>query len=422
MKIAFFVKTFPTLSETFILNQIIGLIDRGHHVDIYAEMPSNEPRMHLDIKKYNLLNHTYYYPQIPNNLLPWQLLKGVGLLFANFFKDPVLLLRSLNIFKYGKKAASFRILYLTIPLLGKRPKYDIIQCHFGGNGLKATFLKDIGAIQGKLITTFHGFDLSRFVKTLGDRIYDPLFDKGNLFLSISEFWRLRLIELGCDPEKIIVHRMGIDCSKFAFAYRKLSTGGAIQIVTIARLVEKKGVEYGVRAVAKLAKNNRDIQYNIVGDGDLREPLEQLIQELAVGDIVKLIGWKRQQEIIEILNNTDILLAPSITSQKDGDQEGIPVVLMEAMAMGLPIISTQHSGIPELVQNGVSGFLVPERDVEKLTEKLNYLLEHPEICTKMGQEGRSYVKEHHNIDKLNDKLVEIYTTMINSDVVKNKVTL
>ena len=422
MKIAFFVRTFPTLSETFILNQIIGLIDRGHHVDIYAEIPSNEPRMHLDIKKYNLLNRTYYHPQIPSNLLPWQLLKGFGLLLANFLKDPVLLLRSLNIFKYGKKAASFRILYLAIPFLGKRPKYDIIQCHFGGNGLKATFLKDIGAIQGKLITTFHGFDLSRFVNILGDRIYDPLFDKGNLFISISEFWRRRLIELGCDPDKILIHRMGIDCSKFAFAYRKLSADGRIQIVTIARLVEKKGVEYGVRAVAKLAKNNRNIQYNIVGDGYLREPLERLIQELDVSDTVKLMGWKQQQEIIEILNNAHILLAPSVTSQKDGDQEGIPVVLMEAMAMGLPIISTQHSGIPELVKNSVSGFLVPEQNVEELTEKLSYLLEHPEIWSKMGQAGRLYVKEHHDIDKLNDQLVEIYTRIINLGVVQNRDTL
>ena len=410
MKIAFFVEKFPTLSETFVLNQITGLIDRGHHVDIYAEMPSNEPRMHLDIKKYNLLNRTYYCPQMPSNLL-WRLLKGFSILFANFLKDPVLLLRSLNIFQYGKKAASFRILYTAIPLLRKRPKYDIIQCHFGKNGLKAAFLKDIGAIQGKLITTFHGIDLSGFVKTLGDRIYDPLFDKGNLFLPISEFWRNRLIELGCAPEKIIVHRMGIDCGKFAFTPRRLSADGLIQIVTIARLVEKKGVEYGVRAVAKLVKNNRNIQYKIVGDGYLREPLERLIQELEVSDTVKLLGWKQQQEIIEILNDGDILLAPSVTSQKNGDQEGIPIVLMEAMAMGLPIISTQHSGIPELVQNNVSGFLVPEQDVEGLTEKLNYLIEHPEIWSKMGQAGRLYVKEHHDIDKLNDRLVEIYTKII-----------
>ena len=406
MKIAFFVEKFPTLSETFVLNQITGLIDCGHDIDIYADIPSNEPTIHLDVKKYHLLNRTYYCPQIPSNLL-WRVLKGFSLLFSNFLQDPVLLLRSLNIFKYGKKAASFRMLYTAIPLLCRRPKYDIIQCHFGKNGLKAVFLKDIGAIEGKLITAFHGLDLSGFVKGLGDRIYDPLFDKGNLFLPISEFWRRRLIELGCDRDKIIVHRMGIDCSKFAFTPRKLSADGRIQIVTIARLVEKKGVEYGVRAVAKLAKNNRDIQYNIVGDGYLREPLERLIQELEVSDTVKLIGWKQQQEIIEILNDADILLAPSVTSQKNGDQEGIPIVLMEAMAMGLPIISTQHSGIPELVQNNVSGFLVPEQDVEGLTEKLNYLLEHPEIWPKMGQAGRLYIQEHHDIDKLNDQLVEIY---------------
>ncbi len=406
MKIAFFVEKFPTLSETFVLNQITGLIDRGHDVDIYADIPSHEPTIHLNVKKYNLLDYTYYCPQIPSNLF-LRVLKGLGLLFANFLKDPLLLLRSLNIFKYGKKAVSFRILYTVIPLLRKRPQYDIIQCHFGNNGLKAVFLKDIGAIQGKLITAFHGLDLSGFVKTLGDRIYDPLFDKGNLFLPISEFWRHRLIELGCDRDKIIVHRMGIDCSKFAFTPRKLSGDGCIQIVTIARLVEKKGVEYGVRAVAKLAKNNRNIKYNIVGDGYLREPLEQLIEKLDVSETVKLLGWKQQQEIIEILNDGDILLAPSVTSQKNGDREGIPVVLMEAMAMGLPVLSTQHSGIPELIEDGISGFLVPEGDVDALANKLNYLIEHPEIWSEMGQAAHLYVKEYHDINQLNDRLLEIY---------------
>ena len=101
------------------------------------------------------------------------------------------------------------------------------------------FLKDIGAIQGKLITTFHGLDLSGFVTTLGESIYEPLFAQGNLFLPISEFWRCRLIELGCDRDKIIVHRMGIDFSKFTFTPRQLRNDDYIQIVTIARLVEKK---------------------------------------------------------------------------------------------------------------------------------------------------------------------------------------
>ena len=318
-----------------------------------------------------------------------------------------------KILKYRKHLRPLRLLYAAIPLLGKR-QYDIIHCHFGPNGLKGSLLRDIGAIQGKLITTFHGYDMSNYPKEMGDHVYKRLFDKGDFLLPISEYWRQRLIELGCDDKKIIVHRMGIDCKRFSFIPCRLHANGPVKIVTIARLVEKKGVELGISAVAKLAKVTRNIQYNIVGDGTLKEDLEQLIQDLHLGDRVKLLGWKQQEEIAEILNNSHILLAPSVTS-KDGDQEGIPVALMESMAVGLPIVSTQHSGIPELIQNGVSGFLVAERDVDALAGRLCYLIEHPEIWPEMGRAGRKFVEDHHDIDKLNDRLVEIYKRLLNGEL-------
>ncbi len=405
MKIAFLVGEFPNLSETFILNQITGLIDRGHDVDIYAEIPSNRAKVHADVEKYNLLNRTYYHPQIPSNYL-LRVLKGSGLLFSNFLKDPILLLRSLNLFKYGKKAASLRLFYAVIPFLRKRQQYDIIHCNFGNVGLKGVFLRNIGAIEGKLITKFYGLDLSGHLQEFGDRVYDPLFDKGDLFIPISKLQKRRLLDLGCDEKKIIVHRLGIDCQKFTFTPRQPHPDGQIRLVTIARLVEKKGVEYGIRAVAKLSKLYQNIEYNIVGDGYLRETLEKLVEELDAGEAVKLLGWRQRAEVIEILNNADILLAPSVTSE-NGDQEGTPVVLMEAMAMSLPVVSTQHSGIPELVEDGVSGFLVPERDWEALAEKINYLIQHPDIWVQMGKEGRLQVEKFYNIDLLNDRLIEIY---------------
>ena len=294
---------------------------------------------------------------------------------------------------------------MAILMQHQKQSYDLIHCHFGYNGLIAVMLRDIGAIQGKVITTFHGTDVTNYVKKEGEQAYDLLFQLGNIFLPISELWKRRLIELGCKGD-IIVHRMGIDCNKFSFTARKLRAKGVVEIVTIARLAEKKGVEYAIRAVAKLAKSKTNLNYTIVGDGPLKESLQQLIEELGVDSIIRLVGWKQQQEVIEIINNSDIMLAPSVTSQ-DGDREGIPVAFMETMAMGLPIISTQHSGIPELIENGVSGFLVPERDVDALAQKLNYLVEHPELWNKMGAAGRAFVEEYYNVDKLNDKLVEIY---------------
>ena len=181
-------------------------------------------------------------------------------------------------FKYGKKAASLRLFYATIPFLGNPAQYDIIQCHFGTEGLKGMDLRDIGAIKGQLCTVFHGLDLSGKLHEYGDRFYDKLFKAGDLFLPISEYWKHRLIKLGCDEKKITVHHMGIDCKKFPLIPRQLSADRQVRLVTIARLVEKKGIEYGIRAVAKLSKNGQNIEYNIVGDGDLRDFLENLIQE------------------------------------------------------------------------------------------------------------------------------------------------
>lgn len=114
--------------------------------------------------------------------------------------------------------------------------------------------------------------------------------------------------------------------------------------------------------------------------------------------------------MDLLNSASILLAPSVVS-KDGDQEGIPVGLMEAMAVGLPVVSTYHSGIPELVEDNVSGLLIPERDVDALVDKMIYLVEHPEIWAEMGRAGRSVVEDRYNSDHLNDQLVKLYKELV-----------
>ena len=394
---------FPSLSKTFIIDQITKLIDRGHKVDIYAAEPDSQNIVHPDVEKYQLKKHIYYH-KVPKKSLV-RLRKLTGIWLANFAKNPAVMLRTLNVFKYGKKALSLRLLYLAVPYLGKQP-YDIIHCHFGYNGLKGQALRDLGVLRGKLIVTFHGVSMSKDLQEQGVQIYNRLFEKGDLFLPISEHWQHKLIKLGCDESKIIVHRMGIDCHNFAFMSRQPAADGVTRLVSISRLVEKKGIEYGIRAVAKLAKTKPNLEYNIVGDGLLKPKLQELIQELNVGNLVKLLGWKQKTEVIDILNNSHILLAPSITA-KNGDREGIPVALMEAMAMGLPVISSLHSGIPELVTDGISGFLIPERDVEGIAAKLNFLIEHPEMWSQMGKAGRAIVEANYDINKLNHRLLEIY---------------
>jgi colanic acid/amylovoran biosynthesis glycosyltransferase len=175
-------------------------------------------------------------------------------------------------------------------------------------------------------------------------------------------------------------------------------------------VEKKGVEFGIRAVAKIITKYAQVEYKIAGDGPLRGDLQALIDRFNMNDKISILGFQRQDQVADLMSKADILVAPSVTS-KDGDMEGIPVVIMEAMARGLPVLSTLHSGIPELVEDGKSGFLVPERDPMALAERLTYLLEHQNLWPRWGAAGRDFIKENHNIDKLNDQLVGIFNQLL-----------
>lgn len=415
MRIAFIVGHFPILSETFILNQITGLIDRGHEIDIYAvDGPiKNLSKVHPDVEKYGLLDRTYCIPQFPGQIpkrRSLRVLRAIKLLFVNWYKNPLLLLRSLNFFKHGKLAYSLKLLYKVIPFVDKK-QYDIIHCQFGTYALQGMFFRNIGALKGStLISSFRGYDISWYIQQYGEQVYNELFSLGDFFLPNCKYFKRRLLNLGCDEKKVVVHGSGIDCSRFIFKPRYLNSDGTVQITTIGRLVEKKGIEYSIRAVAKLIKVSPNIEYKIIGDGELREKLQQLIQELDVSHKVKLLGGKQQREIVEILNKSHIFIATSVTA-KDGNQDAPVNTLKEAMAMGLPVIGTQHGGIPELVEDGISGFLVPERNVDAIAEKLSYLIKHPEIWPRMGQAGRAYVEKHYDTNKLNDQLVEIYQRLL-----------
>jgi colanic acid/amylovoran biosynthesis glycosyltransferase len=411
MRIAFLIDQFPALSETFILGQITGLIDRGYEVDIFTDRPGNTAQMHPEVERYRLLDRTYYN-KVPKNIL-WRVIKAIMLFVVYLIKAPKTLLQVLafpeyKFAKYGELAGFLKLFYLVVPFLNK-PRYDIIHCHYGRNGLKAIMLKDLGIIQGKIIVAFHGYDISRYLQIHGEDIYDYLFSKADLLQPISRHWQQKLIALGCNETKITVHHMGIDCNKFTFISHRASRK-QIRLVSIARLVEKKGLQYGIEAVSKLVPSYPHLEYQIIGDGVLQADLQRLIDQLNVGENVKLLGWREQQEVAAIIADADLVLAPSVTSL-DGDCEGIPVSLMEAMAEGLPVVSTYHSGIPELIQDGVSGYLVAEREVDTLAAKINYLLINPEIGREMGLAGRKIVETDYNIEILNDLLAKIYQQLI-----------
>jgi len=412
MRIAFIVDEFPCLSQTFVLDQITGLINLGHEVEIFATILKKDPVIHPDVEIYELLNRTTYCLEVfknrPRNKI-LRIWKAFGLLLKWFLNRPVAIIKALNIFKYGREAASFSLFFKIIPFLDKQP-YDIIFCHFGTNGKYGLLMRELSAIEGKLITTFHGHDLTQYLKIKGKTIYNNLFIQGDLFLPISERWKEELVRLGCPKEKIIVHRMGIDAERFEYSNREIRQEDKVRILTVARLVEKKGVRYGIRAVAKVLKQYPNIEYMIAGDGLLRGELTDLIRDHNLDTAITLLGWKDRDQILELMELAHILLAPSVTS-KDGDMEGIPVVLMEAMACGLPVISTYHSGIPELVIHGKTGLLVKERDIDALAEQVIYLIKNPLICEELSKEARKYVEQKYEIKRLNKNLEYIYSTLL-----------
>jgi len=272
-------------------------------------------------------------------------------------------------------------------------------------------LRELGFFQAKVVTSFRGVDLSRSLKLKGKKVYDELFKKGDLFLPVSDYFKNRLIELGCNEEKIIVHRSGIKLDKFKCLPRTDKNKQCIQLLSIGRLVEKKGFEYSIKSVAQIIENtNYEINYKIIGEGPLMNELNILIKQLGMVNNIEMLGAKSHDEVINHMYESQVFIAPSITSS-DGDQEGIPNVLKEAMATGMPVISTYHSGIPELVEDGVSGFLTPERNVDVLAEKIKYMVDNPHLWKELGSVGRKVIEKDYDIDKLNQELIEIYKNLL-----------
>jgi colanic acid/amylovoran biosynthesis glycosyltransferase len=162
----------------------------------------------------------------------------------------------------------------------------------------------------------------------------------------------------------------------------------------------------IAAVAKIVGDYPNLRYRIAGDGPLKPDLERQIKALGLEERVCLLGWQDQDVVIRLMDEAHLLLAPSVTAA-DGDQEGTPTVLIEALARGLPVLSTRHSAIPEVVQEGISGYLVEERDVSDLATKLRKLIKECERWPDMGRAGHDHIRSQFDIDKLCADLTKIY---------------
>lgn len=404
MRIAYLPGLFPVLSETPVVNQITGLVARGHEISIFGDRPVAAGRYHESIDRFGLLSKVSYRPDMPGSLLSrWA---GVRELLATHTgSSRAVLLRTLNPFVFAGRALSGKLAYQTAAYLPPAT-FDIIHGGFGEQGVKALRMKRVGALRGPLVTAFQGADLTKYIRGR-PAVYRRLFREGDLFLPVSQFFATRLAQLGCPSNRIVVLRTGIDLGLFAFQPRRHA--GALRLVSVGRLVEKKAIDDALRMVATLRGWGIEVRYDIIGDGHLRPSLEQLAGALGISDRVRFLGAREQDTLPDLLAACHVLVTPSVTAPS-GDQEGIPNVIKEAMAAGLPVVSTWHAGIPELIDNGISGFLAPEHDPEALAAAVRTLHEHPDLWEPLTAAARRRIEEDYDIEKQNDRLVEIYRSV------------
>lgn len=364
MKVGFFLLKFPLSSETFVLNQITAFIDMGFEVEILALQKGDTQNTHAAWTKYNLAARTRWLQDEPTGKVAKLRHRASQTLRGIHRKNTW---QALNLKRYGAESRNL-ILSAICGQVATPFRADVFIVHFGPAGVTAAKLRELGVIRGKIATIFHGIDISsREVLNHYTPEYQQLFRRGDLMLPISDLWAGRLQKMGCPREKIAVSRMGVDMTRFSPRPVK-APATPLEIISVARLTEKKGLHVAIEACRQLKEQGVAFRYRILGIGPWERRLRTLIEQYQLEDVVEMPGFKPSHEVKAMLDDADVFLLPSVTGA-DGDMEGIPVALMEAMAVGIPVVSTLHSGIPELVEADKSGWLVPENDARALAQRL-----------------------------------------------------
>ncbi len=367
----------------------------------------------------------------------------------------IILTELVSLPKLWKKA--FRFLNIAHPKWFRRLRNlspCLIHCHFGTDGFWAAKLaRKLGV---PLMVTFHGIDITEevmeqdrhknFNAKQNNRLFPKIADAWNDFLvtliyefpielskiptcltpdyalskqkrlervfrdahciiAVSEFIRSKLIEKGCPPEKIKVHYIGVDVDKFK---PDSNVKRELIVLFVGRLVEKKGCEYLIRAMAKVQRVMPEVKLVLIGDGNLRPKLEKLASDLLRN--YSFLGVQTPEQVRTWMNRAYIFSVPSVIA-KSGDAEAFGIVFAEAQAMGLPVVSFASGGIPEAVAHNETGFLAPERDVEALAEYILTLLGNHSLRERFAMVGRNHVESKFNLKKQTVKLEQIYDELI-----------
>lgn len=388
MKICVVVGEFPTLSHTFVLKQIEALMALGHEISVVCDRIGTDPQLDFSSQPLrSIMKNTHqWWPT------PLRAPAKLTLLPARF---------------QDKMSVAADMIWNS-----KINDCDVVLAHFGGNGLRLARVKKQGRLSPPLATIFHGNDVGVPYHTGSLNRYRPLFSHGALHLTVNRVFQKMLVEAGASSATTHVHRMGIDADDINFAWRPLSPDGPLEFISVCRLVEKKGVEFALRAFARLNSERPNLKwrYTIIGDGPLLDEMKALSHSLHLDMMVRFFGARSHDEVKAQLSRSHALVLPSVVAQ-DGDMEGVPVAIMEAMAAGLIVVSSRHSGIPELVDDRLSGFLSDEKDVSALAQDMGWIMENHAACETIAKAARQKVEQEFNNDALNLKLSELLSEIV-----------
>ena len=395
MRIGVILGGFPKLSETFILRHITGLLDLGHDVDIYARRNPREELVQPEVDRYRLRERTHYF-EVPEGR--WARIRRAAATFLRHApRHPIAMLRAVRPRPGLSHYQLLNNVMFVAPFLGRR--YDAILCYWGGNGMDFIVLKDVFP-DTRFVTRFGGDDYA-IGDEQGPEALAGLRTRGDAFIVQTDFYgRATLRRYGFEDSRIVTYPHVIGVRNIAFRERG-PAGDTLRLVTVARLVEKKGLDIGIRAVDAFQRANPRlrVEYRIIGDGPLADDLGALIKSLGGESWMHLMGAMATPDVLRCVSESDIFLLPSLMEQAG-------YVLLEAQATGIPIVATKVGGVPEMVREGRSAILVPAGDAGAITAALQELVSHPERWAAMGREGREHVESRHDLDRLKPRLAEI----------------
>lgn len=396
--IGFILKGYPRLSETFIVNEILLLEQLGHPLHIFAMRNPGETKVHDNVRRVRA-QVTYipdyfwrfFFAFIGANVRLWVNRPGVYWPAFSFALWRSLRQRSSSTIKRFAQAA-----YL---VQKKLPGTGVAHFHAHFSHGPTTVAYFASWLTGK------HYSFSAHAKDIYLQEHDFLREKirrARFVVTCTEFNRAYLASVGGEEAPVFRVYHGNDLQRFKPEFEKKLPKPAPVILSIGRFVPKKGFAVLLQALQQVRQMGLSFQAYLIGGGELKSELEKLITALHLRDCVQLLPQMSQQELLAYYRQAD-LFALACEVQDDGDRDGIPNVLVEAMAMGIPVVSTAISGIPELVENSVNGLLVPEKNPAALAGAIQTLLQHSELARRLGQAGRTRVEREFDAQRNVEKI-------------------